>query len=116
MSAYGMETRRSGVSNAERYPAHVIDAVVRARLDGAATRVIAKEQGIPYSVLVKILGLEKLDQQAHCTHGDADTSPGYQEAVEAVARALGVDAGNLRTLLIAHGLRAYQRPQTKSTP
>jgi hypothetical protein len=87
-------------------------AIVRLRLDGLPQEAIAAELGVPHGVVSKRLAVAGCSKRAKCFHGDADTSTGYQQAVEAVAAHLHVDPARLRELLVAHGLRAYQRPAT----
>jgi predicted transcriptional regulator len=116
MAGYGMVARTSAAGGTHRYGSEVTAAIVRLRLDGLAQEAIAAELGVPHGVVNKRLSVAGCSKRAKCFHGDADTSAGYREAVEAVAAHLGVDAVRLRDLLVAHGLRAYQRPRPGRPP
>lgn len=97
-------------SNNGRTPKVSHKVVVDAFLDGETEKDIAErfkigEGAVRNALIVKGVARDRLI----CRHGDADSSPGYEKAVERVANLLGIRPVLLRKLLVANGIRGYQR-------
>lgn len=78
--------------------------------DGDGGRELAERHHVSVGAVYNAARREGVPRRKGCHHGDADSSPGYAAAVNALARELRVAPESLRRQLIKHGLRTYSRP------